>query len=386
MMATLILAGSAMGKIDQATWELGARSNGQIHAWVFINHQYSGSAEEREPQQISSRAKRRRARRGVLDKRQIQELDRLVSPDLLQRVIETGADIRHVSRWMKAISVKATSAQLKTIAKLPFVSRIEPVRQLSTPPLPDNQNDIRVASSANRKSTPLDYGPSLGQLQLMNVPAVHELGYSGRGVIILMLDTGFYQEHESIWPGRILAEYDFLEGDDETQNQTVEEDRVGQHRHGTYTYTALGGYKPGYLIGPAFQCNFLLAKTESVPGEYPAEEDNYVAGLEWGEALGADIVSSSLGYLDWYTYDSLDGMTAVTTRAVRWATRLGMLVVTAAGNERNSLDWGGYIIAPADADSIIAVGAVDADGNIASFSSHGPTFDGRIKPEVVAQG
>ncbi|UCD38823.1 MAG: S8 family peptidase, partial [Fidelibacterota bacterium] len=104
------------------------------------------------------------------------------------------------------------------------------------------------------------------------------------------------------------------------------------------------------------------------------------------EAQGADIISSSLGYLDWYTYDSLDGLTAVTTQAVRWATRLGMLVVTSAGNERSNTSWGGYIIAPADADSIIAVGAVDANGRLANFSSHGPTFDGRIKPEVVAQG
>jgi hypothetical protein len=170
----------------------------------------------------------------------------------------------------------------------------------------------------------LDYGPSYDQLLLMNVPAVHDLGYSGLGIRVLMLDTGFYQEHEAIRPERILAEYDFLNNDGETQNESQEDDKYGQHNHGTYTYTALGGYRPGRLIGPAYQCSFLLAKTESVPDEIPGEEDNYVAGLEWGEELGADIVSSSLGYLDWYTYEDLDGLTAVTTRAVLWATRLGM--------------------------------------------------------------
>jgi len=220
----------------------------------------------------------------------------------------------------------------------------------------------------------------------MNVPALHDLGYSGKDVIVLMLDTGFYKDHESILPERILAEYDFLNNDGETQNESQEDDKNSQHNHGTNTYTALGGYSPGHLIGPAYQCSFLLAKTESNAFENITEEDNYVAGLEWGEPLGADIVSSSLGYLYWYTYEDLDGLTAVTTRAVLWATRLGMLVVTAAGNERQNSEWGGYIIAPADADSIITVGAVDAKGALAGFSGHGPTSDGRTKPEVVAQG
>ncbi|UCH10638.1 MAG: S8 family peptidase [Fidelibacterota bacterium] len=261
---------------------------------------------------------------------------------------------------------------------------------METKPLPDHKGKNAFTHPYLAK-TQLDYGPSEGQLALMNVPAVHELGYSGRGITVLMLDTGYYKDHESLQTERILAEYDFLFNDEETQNEdyrdsTLLEQRYSQHNHGTHTMSALGGYQPGKLIGPAYECSFLLAKTESVPGEFPGEEDNYVAGLEWGEAQGADIVSSSLGYLDWYTYDSLDGQTAVTTQAVRWATRLGMLVVTSAGNERTNSAWGGYIIAPADADSIIAVGAVDAYGHLAGFSSHGPTFDDRIKPEVVAQG
>ncbi|MCH8327786.1 MAG: S8 family peptidase, partial [Candidatus Marinimicrobia bacterium] len=125
----------------------------------------------------------------------------------------------------------------------------------------------------------------------------------------------------------------------------------------------------------------------SVPDEVQSEEDNYVAALEWGDSLGADLVSSSLGYIDWYQYSDMDGQTAVTTQAVRIATQLGMVVITAAGNQRGANDgWGGYIIAPADADSVLTVGAVSSTGALASFSSHGPTADGRIKPDVVAQG
>jgi subtilisin family serine protease len=236
------------------------------------------------------------------------------------------------------------------------------------------------------KSENPDYGPSFGQLEMLNVPAVHQQGYSGRGVLVLVLDTGFYKNHEAIHPNRIVGEYDFVSNDRNTHNETAEEDSLGHHIHGTQVYSTLGGYGPGKLIGPAYECSFLLAKTEITEYDSIIEEDHFVAALEWGESRGADIISSSVGYLDWYQPDALDGNTAITTRAVRWATRMGMVAVIAVGNERRNTSWGGNVVVPADADSIISVGAVTTDGSIAMFSSHGPTFDGRIKPELVAQG
>jgi hypothetical protein len=137
-------------------------------------------------------------------------------------------------------------------------------------------------------------------------------------------------------------------------------------------------------MGVAFDAEFLLAKTEDVTQEVQQEEDDYVAGLEWGEALGADVVTSSLAYLDWYTYEDMDGNTAVTTNAIDIASGLGLVCVNSAANEGNATWY--YIAAPADADSVISVGAVNLYGEIASWSSHGPTFDGRIKPEVCARG
>ena len=131
-------------------------------------------------------------------------------------------------------------------------------------------------------------------------------------------------------------------------------------------------------MGTAFDAEFLLAKTEDVSQEWQQEEDDYVAGLEWGEANGAAISSSSLGYADWYSNSDFDGNTAVTTIAIDIAVGLGVVCVTAVGN--------GYMVAPADADSVIAVGAVYDSGEIAYFSTRGPTFDGRVKPEVCAQG
>jgi len=386
LLVVALAAIPAAAGIHNATYELGRRDNGRIHAWLYFTDKPQSLVRSADNVLVTERALSRRARRGDVGQARARQLDRPVSPDYLQQVRETGATIRRVSRWLNAASVSATPEQLDYLAQLACVCRIEPVRILVRPPLPYTPLPPVPHPAALRKSHQLDYGPSYNQLAMLNVPALHDSGYSGKGILVLMLDTGFYKDHESILPERILAEYDFLEDDRQTQNETEEEVSVGQHNHGTYTYSALGGYSPGHLIGPAYQCSYLLAKTESNAFENITEEDNYVSGLEWGDSLGADIVSSSLGYMDWYSYQDMDGNTAVTTQAVRWATRLGMLVVTAAGNERDNSAWGGYIIAPADADSIITVGAVDATGQLAASSSHGPTHDGRIKPEVVAQG
>ena len=144
------------------------------------------------------------------------------------------------------------------------------------------------------------------------------------------------------------------------------------------------GFGSASWSGSAFGADFILGKTEDDRSETPIEEDYWVAGIEWAESLGAEVVSSSLGYTDWYHFKDMDGKTAVTTKAANRATSLGVVVVNAAGNERRNA-WG-HIIAPADGYEVVAVGAVDSSNRIASFSSPGPTFDGRIKPEVCALG
>ncbi|MBC8479650.1 MAG: S8 family serine peptidase [FCB group bacterium] len=150
---------------------------------------------------------------------------------------------------------------------------------------------------------------------------------------------------------------------------------------GPATLTEWGGRRDGQIYGPAYDAEFLLAKTEDRSQEVPIEEDWWVAGLEWGELQGADVASSSLGYIDWYESEDLDGMTAVTTIAADIAIDNGMIIANSAGNR-----GGNGIVAPADAFGILACGAVDSTGQIASFSSRGPTADGRIKPEVCARG
>lgn len=300
----------------------------------------------------------------------------------ISEILEVSGVAKHrtTSRWFNAVSIEANEEAIATIADFPFVRRIDIVasgRRIE--PIDDSPVLKNTASRDVVETTTRDYGNSYAQLNQINVIAAHDSGYSGAGVLVLMLDTGYYTDHEAIAPDRIIAQYDFINQDSVVQNQTG--DPVGQHDHGTATSTTLGAAVDGVLYGPAYECDYLLAKTEILDQEIQVEEDYYVAGLEWGERLGADLASSSLGYIDWYRRGQLDGNTAVTTRGVDIAVSEGMVVVTAAGNYGRS-----GIIAPADANQVISCGAVHYDSTIASFSSRGPTADGRIKPEVDARG
>ncbi len=368
----------------------GIRANGNIHVWVFLKDKFVSVPKKALSVNVSESTRQRRSLRGVADEATIQYLDQSVSADYIHELSLHAVNIRRASRWLNAVSIEATPAQIEHISTLPFVDHIEPVRQVISPVrIQGKRLEPRLNPGVAKKQTAFDYGYSYDQLATINVPPVHELGYSGAGITVLMLDTGYDKSHMSITKDRIIAEYDFIHDDSETSNTTFVEDSSGQHNHGTYTMTALGGYVPGYLYGPAYRASYLLAKTEEVNFEHPGEEDNFVAALEWGEALGADIASASLGYLDWYEYADLDGQTTITARGVQIATRLGVTVVTSAGNQRttDTTDtWGGYIITPADADNMLAVGAMWNDSSLAGFSSHGPTADGRFKPDVMAQG
>lgn len=323
---------------------------------------------------LSERAIARRAMRGTITGPCYEDLP--VPQSYIDDILADGIEVRVVSRWLNAISVMATQEYIDGLSANSIVKKTKRIHRVS------KKMVKRISREAEDYQDDPSYGQAFGQVEQINAVAAHEAGYTGTDVWLLMLDTGYFTDHETFQDARIVAEYDFIQGDEETQNQVGDHD--SQHNHGTVTASTAAGYMEGVYKGVAYECKLLLAKTEIVDEEIQTEEDYYVAGLEWGEALGADVASSSLGYLDWYTYSDMDGETAVTTNAVDFAVSLGLVCVTAAGNEGND-PWY-YIIAPADADSVIAVGAVNSENEIASFSSHGPTFDLRIKPEVLAQG
>jgi subtilisin-like proprotein convertase family protein len=346
--------------------------------WVFFaDRNLTGAQQEaalaRARAELPARTAARRAKMGTTV---VSDGDLPLHAPYVAAVEATGARPRQQSRWLNAASFDASLEQLAAVAALPFVLRVAPVVRLSRPEPPS----AAAPPVRGEQTWSLDYGLSLAALEQIGVPPLHELGITGQGVVIGMLDTGFRTTHESLQHLPVLAAHDFINGDDVVDNQPG--DPPGQYDHGTKTLSTVAAYRPGALVGPAFGASVILAKTEDTSQEVPIEEDFWVAGLEWVESLGADVVSSSLGYSNWYQFSDLDGNTAVTTIAADLAAARGVCVVNSAGNERNT-SWG-HIIAPADGDDVITAGGVNLAGEIAWFSSPGPSYDGRIKPDVCA--
>ena len=324
------------------------------------------------------------------------ELDLPLDPHYIAQVKALGLSLRVCSRWFNAVTVHASPAQQKQLLELSFVRQVRPVQRFKRLPVSPGAEDAFAAS----KIFAQEEDPSFEQRAQIGVVHLHNLGYTGRGVRIALLDDGFhYVDHKTFAHLRdnslIVAERDFINGDDVVSDQadqplTGDERGGGQNTHGAQVLSLLAANHPGRLVGVAPEAEYILAKTEDLASEWPIEEDRWVAGLEWADSLGADIVNSSLGYATWddgsgYTFADLDGATALTSVAAEMAVRKGIIVVEAVGNQANNPEWP-YIIAPADAPGVIAVGAVDRRREIASFSSRGPTSDGRIKPDLVAPG
>jgi len=314
--------------------------------------------------------------------------DMPINANYLEQLENIGVKPLRELRWFNAISAHLTTIQKEQVSNLPFVKKITPVKKLRgrSKLLPPADRPVKKSSSTNYE---LDYGFSLPQNELSQIPAVHDKGFNGADVLIGILDTGFdWGDHEALSSRNVVGEYDFVQDDNVTKNQTG--DSPSQHNHGTYVFSILAGYAEGMLVGPAYNASFMLAKTENVSGETHAEEDDYAAAMEWFENNGVDITTSSLGYSEFdegensYTYQNMDGNTTIVAQAAKTAFSKGVVTVTSAGNEGNS-SWY-YITSPADEQNIISVGALTADNNVASFSSRGPTPDGRIKPEISTMG
>ena len=345
--------------------------SGETAYWILFD-----SKSKDTPVQVSDKSLERRE-----DRSQMKIgcwYDYPVNRDYVRALRQKGARIRHVSRWLNAASVSASPEVLAKITKLPFVKEIKRVSSYS------RLREIEISAAHVLTATSVfDYGPSYNQVAMLAVDSLHDQGYSGAGILIGIIDTGFDYSHISfsdiVSENRIIATYDFINGD---TNVIDGPDR--QRDHGTQVFSVLAGFDEGSLIGPAYGANFVLAKTEIELQEIQAEEDNWVAAVEWMDSIGVDIISSSVGYIDWYDTTQLDGQTALCTQAANVAVSMGIVVVNSAGNEGNT-SWR-KVFPPADGDSVIAVGGVGPDGIILNLSSRGPTADGRIKPDFCAQG
>ena len=337
--------------------------------------------------QLSSSALRARA-----------DLDQPLDAVYVREITARSSSLQSQSRWLNAVSVIVTPEQELEIRNLHFVRRIRPVGRLHGVPEPpaESAEDTRLESSKPGGAAQADYGPSFEQLSRTGVTLLHSMDIRGAGVRVGLLDSGFnYGDHAAFSQLRIVAERDFINADDDVSDEMSEpvtgnELDVGQNEHGTRVLSILGGNAPGRLIGAAPEAEYILAKTEDLKRELSADEDRWVAGLEWLVGEGAQVVNSSVGFTVFddssgYAIDDLDGSTSMATIAAEIAVARGVVVVVSAGNE-GAGSWR-YITVPADAAGAITVGSVSLSSSvIAPFSSRGPTADGRIKPDVVAPG
>ncbi len=371
--------------------------NETLKVWVFfVDKGFATQSDlrraiEQYQSQMPNQVRRRRvlrAHRGLPD-----STDLPIESRYIAAVLQLGGTLRSKSRWLNGISLEVTGGNIHKIARLSCVRAIEPVRQYTT--IPEFPAHGSLFPSAPSLGMNLSYGESSAQIAQIQADFLHREGYLGENLVIGLLDTGFDLEHTALERVDVIAQRDFVNDDGNTADE-ADQDDPDQDDHGSAVLGVLAGDAPGQLIGVAPRARYLLAKTERVSQEgdifeRQIEEDWWIEGLEWLEAMGADVVSSSLGYADWYRFADLDGKTAKVTIAANLAAQKGMPVVIAAGNlGAQPADDGpglrGHITPPADGFSVLAIGAVDRDGQAAPFSSRGPTFDGRIKPDLMAMG
>jgi len=366
----------------------------ELLVWVFFADKGDATRQyfEKPTTVVSEKSLKRRAKVLSEDKLVLQT-DLPVNQFYIEKVQALGFKVKQKSKWFNGISGWATKQELLNISQLQYVKELDIVYKFKKEyaveeDKEDNQTKINQNPNNLNKINSFNYGPSLTQLNLITIPDVHDLGYTGAGVTICMMDAGFdLLSHQVFGSMNIIATWDFVNGDPNVENHGD----LGNGSHGTSTLSLIGGFYEGQLIGPAFGADFILAKTENTESETPVEEDNWIAALEWADSIGVDVTSTSLSYTDFdppyqgYTWQDMDGNTARITIGADLAVKLGIFVVNSAGNygydpNHNTLG------APADGDSVIAVGSVTSGGGRSSFSSVGPTVDGRIKPDLMAQG
>lgn len=363
----------------------GAAMNAQEDAWVYFADKPNATTYLNNPlTMLSQRA---------LDRRQQQQ----IALDIKDAPIETtyysaiqsasGITVMAKSKWMNALHVRGSEADIKNLeTSFAFVSSIDFAdKSLNSRGVGQQQEANHLDKLTTHQQ--FDYGSATNQIEMLKGDYLHQQDFTGEGMVIAVLDAGFpnvntlgaFQKLRD--NNRILGGYNFV---DRSANFYT------RNSHGTHVLSDIGGFIDGQFVGTAPDASFYLFITEDHQRENPLEESLWVEAAERSDSLGVDVINTSLGYSTFdrssynYTYADMNGSTTFITRGAEIAASRGMLLVNSAGNSGNSAWF--YVTAPADAASILTVGAVNAAGNLVSFSSRGPTSDNRIKPDVMAQG
>lgn len=366
---------------------LGLEMSAQDHMWVFFTDK-GADADCRLTQAhnfLSPASLAQKAAQGI----EIGLQDLPVSAAYLAELASFTPQIVSSSRWLNA-AVLPMDSEWDQILELPFVRGVKAMGLLVRNDFRDSGSpEIEAATEPiiHDASAPFQYGRARHQNDMLSITALHSKGITGQGVTVAIFDAGF-SGADSIHvfdslrnKGGIIAAYDFVESDENPYHGSA---------HGTQVLSTIAANLPGKMVGTAPHVKVVLARTENPRGERQQEEYNWVDAMEWADSIGVDLIHSSLGYNQFddttesYTYEQMDGNTAIITRAADEAAKRGIIVTVSAGNE-GSNSWR-YITAPCDADSVLCIGSVDRHQKHSLFSSIGPSSDGQIKPDVVAMG
>jgi len=330
---------------------------------------------------LSARAIQRRRKQDI----PVTATDLPVNPDYVNNLRKLGITVKYTSRWMNGcIAFSSDAALMDTLDKYSYVKSVDLTYKSSS-----SGSAKLEKEKAGLKSGGTDnpYGSAFNQINTVNGISLHDRGYQGQDMIIAIIDAGFYgadqlPAFDHLWEnGQILGTKDFV-----NPNSNI----FLEHNHGMNVLSIIGGEIEGEFMGTAPEASFWLLRSEDVNSEFPIEADYWICAAEFADSAGVDVINTSLGYNEFddpdmnYSYSDLDGNTVRISKAADIAAATGMIVVISAGNEGNKT-WK-YITAPADAKGVITIGAMTADSVKATFSSFGPTADGRIKPDVTAMG
>ncbi|MDI5899318.1 S8 family serine peptidase [Flavobacterium yafengii] len=358
----------------------------QQDAWVYFNAKPNSQFYLDTPlEMLTQRALDRRTNQNIA----IDFKDIPVEESYIDQVkVAAGITVMAKSKWMNAVHVRGSQANINSLALLFFVSKVDFAdKSLNQTAKIAKLSKIKKVNKIKKTKIEYAYGSSSNQIQMLNGQQLHQQNYTGSGKIIAVLDGGFPGVNTAQPFQRLRANNQILGGYNFVLRNPNFYTGVS---HGTSVLSTMGGYKENSLVGTAPDASYYLFITENDTSENPVEESLWVEAAERADSLGVDIINSSLGYFDYdndaysHTYSEINGTTAFISRGAEIAFSRGMIIVTSAGNSGGTSDP--HIATPADAVSVIAVGAVNSSEVLTSFSSVGPSFDQRIKPDVMAQG
>ena len=349
-----------------------------IKLWIAFENKGSFKVSDFTPSELlSPRAIERRAKQNI----PLHYSDLPIPTDYLLTLQELGFKILNKSKWFNGVTASYSGGNLDNLLALDFIKEVDSLQLFL------DLSNVRKASKFDDIVFENNYGQSTNQIEMLSGENLHQQGYQGQDIHIAVLDAGFRNTDEIdafnhlFANNQVLGTWDYV--DDES---SVYEDNY----HGMSVLSTMAGYLENEFLGTAPKASYWLFRTEDASSETVIEEYNWAVAAEFADSAGVDIINSSLGYTTFditsqnHSYADMDGKTTLISRAATMASRKGMIVCNSAGNSGNN-SWY-YIGAPADADSILSIGSVNADGLSSSFSSYGPSSDGRVKPTVSAQG